>query len=477
MTRVYVLGHGPNVRSAATSSHTPWCAIAARVILDADGSLSVSWQKEGIVRRPRTIAALGAVAALLLCGCSGPASTAPSATPSTGDTSSHESSCVADPEAVIAARLPEAATDPMPPELSSQIDAAAVASFAVAAAPGAIVFVQTPEGTFSKAYGVADPTTGAPMTTDMYQRVGSVTKTFTVTLILQLAEEGAVSLDDPIGKYIDGVPNGDVVTLRQLSDMTSGVASYTFDDAWLQAFMSDPGRVWDPQELVDIGIALPPLFEPGTEFDYSNTNTVLLGQVVERVTGQDVADVFAERIFEPLSLTGTSDPGASAAFPEPHPRGYTLQSPTATPEDPTDATDWNPSWGWTAGQLISNGRDMFVYARALGTGQGLLDAESQLERLTSFPGAAGYGLGMGCSSGWVGHAGELPGFNSSVFYDTSSDSTVITMTNSDIASGDCAQSPTLLDNPTGEVCSSPATRIFVGISEALGNPFVPAPKQ
>lgn len=428
------------------------------------------------MRGLRHVALLGVGSALLfVSGCSSPAPAAP--TPSSSEGAPAASTCVTDPESVAAAESPAAASEPMPAERAAKIDAAASASFALAAAPGAIVFVQTPEGTFSSAYGVADPDTGAPMTTDMHVRVGSVTKTFTVTLVMQLAEDGAVSLDDPIGKYIDGVPNGDAVTLRQLSDMTSGVASYTRDEEWLQAFMDDPERVWDPQELVDIGTALPPLFEPGAEFDYSNTNTVLLGQVVEMVTGQDVASVFAERIFEPLGLAGTSDPGSSAAFPEPHPRGYTLQSPTATAENPTDATDWNPSWGWTAGELISTGDDMLVYARALGTGQGLIGSDTQIERLSSFPGAAGYGLGMGCSNGWVGHAGELPGYNSSVFYDTTSDSTVITMTNSDIASGDCAQSPTLLDNPTGEVCSSPATRMFVGISEALGNTFAPAPKQ
>lgn len=429
------------------------------------------------MRGRRFAIGLGVGATLLISGCSGPAPTASIPPQSSAAPASPESTCVADPDAVVTTPLPEAATGPMPADLASKIDAAASASFALAAAPGAIVFVQTPEGTFSKAYGLADPTTGAPMTTDMFFRIGSVTKTFTVTLVLQLAEDGALSLDDPIGEYIDGVPNGDVVTLRQLSDMTSGVASYTFDETWLQAFMNERDRVWDPQELVDIGIALPPLFEPGTDFNYSNTNTVLLGQVIEQVTGKDVASVFAEQIFEPLGLAGTSDPGASAAIPAPHPRGYTLQSPTATPENPADATDVNPSWGWTAGQLISNGEDMLAYARALGTGQGLLGEDAQIERLTSFPGAAGYGLGMGCSSGWVGHAGELPGYNSSVFYDTSSDTSIITMTNSDIASGDCELSPTLLDNPSGEVCSSPATRMFVGISDALGNAFVPAPKR
>ncbi len=428
---------------------------------------------------PRVPLAMGAALALLMVGCSAPTADVRGSGPSSpaGEPSAPGSTCVTDPRAVVRAELPDAATGPMPADLAATIDAAASDSFAQAAAPGAIVFVQTPEGTFSKAYGVADPGTGAPMTVDMYQRIGSVTKTFTGTLLLQLAEEGELSLDDTIDEYVDGVPNGDAVTLRQLADMTSGVASYTMDAEFVAAYFADPYRVWTPEELLDVGLALPPLFEPGEDFDYSNTNTVLLGLVIEQVTGQDIEDTFAERIFEPLGLISTSDPGGSAAFPDPHPRGYTLQSPDATQDDPTETTDWNPSWGWTAGALISTGADMLTYARALGTGQGLLDADTQLERLSSFPGAGGYGLAWGCSKGWVGHAGELPGYNSSVFYDTTSDSTVITMTNSDIASGECPASPTLEDNPSDLPCSSPATRMFVGISDALGNAFVPPPRQ
>lgn len=424
---------------------------------------------------PRAVPILVAASALLLSACTSAAPDAQEPAPADPGAAS-ASSCVTDPEAVAAQQPSVAATGPMPAGLAATIDAAAASASAEAAAPGAMVFVQTREGTFSKAYGLADPATGAPMTTDMYLRVGSVTKTFTVTLVAQLAEEGKLSLADPIGDYVDGVPNGDTVTLSQLADMTSGVASYTTDEGWLDAYFSDPGRAWEPRELIDIGIAMPPLFEPGADFNYSNTNTVLLGAVVEKVTGQDVETVFAERIFEPLGLSGTSDPGRSAAFPEPHPRGFTLQSPDATPEEPADATDWNPSWGWTAGELISTGPDMLVYARALGTGQGLLGVDAQVERLSSFPDGSGYGTGMGCSDGWVGHTGELPGYNSSVFYDTSADSTVITMTNSDIASGDCADSPTLPGNPADLPCSSPATRLFVAISDALGNGFTPPPK-
>ena len=120
--------------------------------------------------------------------------------------------------------------------------------------------------------------------------------------------------------------------------------------------------------------------------------------------------------------------------------------------------------------------DLLTYGRALGTGQGLVDAATQAERLRSFPGSAGYGIAMGCANGWVGHTGELPGYNTSVFYDTTSDTTVIVQANSDIASGSCPDSPTLTDDPHQSVCSSPATRVFVGLSIALGHPFTPPPQ-
>jgi D-alanyl-D-alanine carboxypeptidase len=360
----------------------------------------------------------------------------------------------------------------MPDAVASAIDKAAKSGFTAAATPGAIVAVQSPQGLFVKAYGEADPVTGASMTTDMYQRVGSITKPFTATLVAQLAAAGKLSLDDPISKYISKVPNGDKVTIRMLGDMTSGVSSYTRDDKWQSEFFANPEKVWTPDELLSIGLALPPQFAPGAKFDYSNTNTVLLGKVIEKVTGESFADALSQYTLKPLGLDHTSFPGESAAYPEPHPQGYTLQGGHGTPNDPANATDWNPSWGWTAGELISNVTDLTVYARALATGHGLLPAAQQIERLKSSPGAAGYGFGWGCSAGWVGHTGELPGYNSSMFYDTNSDTTVIALANSDIASGNCEQ-PTLIGNPKDLPCSSPATRIFVSISTELGNTFVP----
>lgn len=423
----------------------------------------------------KPIAVVAAV--LLLAGCAGQAPAAPISVPST-ETSAAASTCVADPESV-AARTDEAPTTPMPDDLAAKIDQASEEGFTAAAAPGAIVAVQSPEGLFIKAYGIADPATGAPMTTDMFQRVGSITKPFTGTLLMQLAADGDLSLDDPISQYVDGVANGDDITLRMLADMTSGQTSYTLDPQWQETYFAEPEKVWMPDELLEIGLALGPLgWEPGTQMNYSNTNTILLGKVIEQVTGEPYQDVLQERILTPLGLDGTWFPAGSAEYPEPHPQGFTLQGDQGTPEDPANATEWNPSWGWTAGELISTAEDLLVFARAEGTGQGLLPADYQVERLLSFnefngAGNGGYGIGWGCSAAWVGHAGELPGYNTSMFYDTSSDTTIITMTNSDIKSGGCEESDTLQDNPSDLPCSSPATRIFVAVSTALGIPFAP----
>jgi D-alanyl-D-alanine carboxypeptidase len=120
-------------------------------------------------------------------------------------------------------------------------------------------------------------------------------------------------------------------------------------------------------------------------------------------------------------------------------------------------------------------RDLLTYDRALGTGQGLLSRAMQAKRLDSFPRPAGYGLGLGCIGGWVGHTGELPGFNTSLYYDTASATSVVVLVNSDISSGKCPESPTLTDNPAELPCSAPATRIFVALSKALGHEFQPLP--
>jgi D-alanyl-D-alanine carboxypeptidase len=362
------------------------------------------------------------------------------------------------------------------------LDAALEQSFSESEAPGVVAAVQTPQYTWVRALGVADRTSEETMTPDVHHRIGSVTKTFTISLLLQAAAEGLLSLDDSIDQYVDGIPNGDKITLRQMADMTSGIASYTENKQWQNEFFSDYERVWKPEELAQVGIKDSPLFDPGTEWNYSNTNLVILGLVLQQVTGEPIDQLYRERIIEPLGLKGTSFPGVDPSIPDPHAQGYTLQGQSSGAE-PVDATNWNPSPYWTAGEIISTVEDLLVYGRALGTGEGLLPSKQQAERLDSFvsdvpplnqpplKGNLAYGLGLGNDHGWIGHNGETPGYTTFLFYHPELDAVVVVEVNSDIPSGDCPEGTTTMkDTPRDITCDTPADRIFSALTEALGKP-------
>jgi D-alanyl-D-alanine carboxypeptidase len=367
------------------------------------------------------------------------------------------------------------------------LDAALKKSFQESDAPGVVAAVQTPDYTWIRALGVADRTSGEPMTPEMHHRIGSVTKTFTATLLLKAEAEGLLSLDDTIDRYVEGVPNGDKITLRQMANMTSGIATYSETKQFDGDPGADPYKVWKPEELAQIGIEDSPIFDPGTEFNYSNTNYVLLGLVLEQVSGDSIGELTREWIIEPLGLRGTSFPDTSdTSLPEPHAHGYTLQGQSSGGK-PTDATDWNASWTWAAGEMISTVDDLLAYGRALGTGKGLLSPAQQDERIDSLvsdvpplnqpplKGDYGYGLGLMNEHGWIGHGGELPGYNTYLFYHPELDAVVAVEVNSDISSGDCPEDrPTMTDGPQGIPCAEPADRIFRALAEALGKP-APAP--
>ena len=429
-------------------------------------------------RRALASAAIVPVLALgAACGSTTPdaagttSSVAPGTTPGTSPASADGSL------AVVEDGLDATTTD--------ALNAAASTSFEETSAPGAVVAVRTPEGTWVATVGFQDWEKTVPMTADVNQRIGSVTKTFTVTALLQLAEDGALSLDDPIEKYVPGMPNG-TATLAQLAEMRSGIPSYTFDEGFQTTLFSDPNHVWEPQQLVDLVKGQPAMFEPGTMTFYSNTNLILLGMVIEQVTGEPIEQVMQERIIEPLGLEHTVMP-TDGSYPTPHPQGYTMQGVDG--DAPNDATDWNPSWGWTAGSMISNLEDMLTWGEALATGEGILSPETQAERLDSFdfnvpvyagPGktapqtpARAYGLGLGLALDWYGHEGELPGFNTYVQHYEPEGITLVVMVNADIFSGaDCSASQTTVpSNPGVGRCQSPASRIAESLAGALGYPL------
>jgi len=355
------------------------------------------------------------------------------------------------------------------------------------AIPGAVALILSPtQGDWSSTFGTAELGAEVPMSLDDFFRVGSNTKTMTSTVILQLVQEGKLSLDDPISKFRPDVPGGDQITIANLSEMRSGLYSYTFDPGFNATLDADPGKAWTPDELLSIAFSHPVNAAPGTQFEYCNTNIVLLGVVIEQLTGMSVSEAFEKRIFEPLGLTHTSLPvSTDSTIPENHPRAYqfgtnvqTIDSyavPAAQLPDaldgtlePLDQTDANPSWAWTAGGAISTPDDLAVYVKAM-VGGGLLDEATQKLRLASIqptdPAAAdgrGYGLGLAqFAPDILGHDGQIPGYSSYMVYNPKTGDTIII---------GCNLSASPVDGENAAVVASEAVREVL-----YGDPAEPSP--
>ena len=155
--------------------------------------------------------------------------------------------------------------------------------------PGAVVLLRTPQGEFTVTYGTTPLGATTPPRADTHFRIASNTKTMTAAVILQLAQEGKLSLGDPVSKYVPGVPNGDDITIAELLEMRSGLYNYTDAPELSASLDRDPTRVWTPDELLAIAFKHPPNFPPGTAYEYNNTNYVLLGLIAEKVDGRPLA--------------------------------------------------------------------------------------------------------------------------------------------------------------------------------------------
>lgn len=278
--------------------------------------------------------------------------------------------------------------------------------------------------------GEAEIGSGRAVTATDSFRIGSVTKSFTVTLILQLAEEGALSLDDPIGDYIPNIQNSDA-TLEQLANMTSGIFNYTENQQFVELFVSDFARVWTSQQLIEYANDGSPYFLPGLSWYYSNTNTVALGMVVEQVTGNSLAQEIRSRLAAPLGLQNTVYP-PTADMPVPYAAGYAVVDVGEVEE----FTRTHPSSSAGSGALVSTLEDLAVWGRALGRGE-LLSEESfnrQIQMISTdscptCPEYDGYGMGVGELDGWLGHTGDYIGYQALVMFDPLTEATVVILVN------------------------------------------------
>lgn len=273
--------------------------------------------------------------------------------------------------------------------------------------------------------GVADRRTGEAMPRDGHFRIGSDTKTFVAVVVLQLVGEGRLSLDDKVDHLLPGVLRGNGnagrgVTVRQLLQHTSGIYNYTDDLPQLasaEGFLAGRYHHYEPAELVSIATRHEPLFAPGAHWSYSNTNYVLAGMIIERVTGKPWDEQVRARILRPLGLHETSYPGDRPGIPQPSARTYQQFAPDGPL---VDTTAFNGTAAGPAGGMVSTTADIATFWQALQRGELLRPREQAAMRRTvlaetfqdEFPGLR-YGLGIfhvptACGGYW-GHPGDVPG--------------------------------------------------------------------
>jgi D-alanyl-D-alanine carboxypeptidase len=270
------------------------------------------------------------------------------------------------------------------------------------------------------------------MTSDLHMRIGSITKTMTATVVLQLVDEGALELDDTLATLLPDlttIPYAEQITVRHLLSMKSGVFDCLKDESFFPQVLADPTRPWTPHEIIALAARHEPDFAPGEDIAYSNTGYILLGLIAERRTREPIGAAFERRLFAPLGMRHTSLPD-DAVLPEPFAHGY-VADPRKNGEL-ADLTALNATVAWAAGGIVSTIGDLHTWLKTL-VGCSLLSAELQRERLTFTPFKRnpgvppfGYGLGIADLDGQIGHDGSILGFRSlAVYRPESRESTVI----------------------------------------------------
>lgn len=328
-----------------------------------------------------------------------------------------------------------AGTTKAPQRASLQKD---VDALVAAGAPGAILFIRNGNNTMRISGGLADVARKRPMQPGDHFKIASLTKSYTATVVLQLVGEGKLDLGDSVERRLPGlVPNGREIAIRQLLNHTSGLSDFENDPRYLKPYLAGNFAYhWTPRQLVQMGVSHKPLFAPGSDYSYSNTNYVVAQLIVERVTGKTLGAELERRIFQPLGLRQTSYP-TKPGLPTPYAHGYRVfDKPPAT-----DVTGLSPSLAPGSGAIVSTAEDVADFYRALLSGRLLRPSEMREMKTTVSERSgkvvatgAGYGLGIGRTSascgGW-GHSGELPGYDVSAAFTEDGRRQAVLMINQD----------------------------------------------
>ncbi|MET8629694.1 serine hydrolase domain-containing protein [Kitasatospora sp. NPDC004669] len=322
--------------------------------------------------------------------------------------------------------------------------------------PGAMVEVKNGGSTWFGQAGTADLATGQKLRPQDRFRIGSTTKTFVATVLLQLEAEHKLSLDDSVEQWLPGLVDGNgydgsKITIRQLLNHTSGIANFATSDSVRAdfngpAFLKHRFDSFTPRQLVQLGISVKPEFAPGTGWKYSDTNYVLAGMIVERATGHSLSQETTDRLVKPLHLKNTYEPtGDDTRIHGPHGRFYSKLGPFDAPTLPVyDVTELNPSWGYGSGDMISTVGDLDTFFQALLKGRLLPPAQMDemfvmQDSSSNWIPSTHYGLGvasvdLSCGKVW-GMGGAIDGSWSYTFGTRDGRHMVSTEVNGDWANG------------------------------------------
>jgi len=310
-------------------------------------------------------------------------------------------------------------------------------------AGGTLLGIWTSDRVYISARGLADRSTKTPLSPHHQFRAGSFTKALTGTIVLQLVQEGRIALTDTLAMYaqprhgnshIPAIKDADRITIQMVLSHTSGIADYTRIPWVAFEIMNHRFRTWRPQELVQAAIDYGPVFRPGAQFAYSNTNSIVAGMLVEQLTQHDYEHEITRRIFQPLSRKRTEMPTGVSLTP-PFCCGYVISAGTAA----DDWTERDPSMAWAAGGVISTLEDLRQLTRALTDGT-YLCADLQRLRLQCWEAlSAGkpdfpsfrYGLSLMTYGGFVGHSGGAIGYRCIAMHHPEKETTIVIVSNSE----------------------------------------------
>jgi D-alanyl-D-alanine carboxypeptidase len=309
---------------------------------------------------------------------------------------------------------------------------------------------------------IGQSATRVPATRDMSVRVGNVGETMTTTVLLQLVDQGRISFDDPVTRWLPSLRGARGVTVGMLARSTSGWRHIYALPAFQTAYLANPFRVWTTSELIDVGVSAPRQFPPGTSWAFSDTGHLVLARILERVGGAPMAEQLRRRIIRPLGLRSTAMV-SSAGMPNPPLHGYTSERGRYE-----EATFWDPSAFASIANVVSRLDDLGRWARALGTGA-LLTRASFETRLAPVTVGLGpnradlyYGVGVGVNRGWVVTNPSIPGYTGIVAHLPARDLSIVVVATETRGADPAAHLATRMYRPMGRILAPEAPPTLPG---------------